>query len=66
MLVAWQHDEIPDLVHHVAGTKIAPKPWPGDRFDMVWVLDQAPGAIAWTFSQVPQLLLAGDSAQPIT
>ncbi|WCM25337.1 hypothetical protein NDN01_14835 [Sphingomonas sp. QA11] len=66
VLVAWQHDVIPDLVDHVAGSKIAPRPWPGDRFDMVWVLDQAPGATTWTFSQVPQLLLAGDSAQPIT
>ena len=61
VLVAWQHQQIPCLIANVAGTPLAPK-WPGERFDLVWVLDSADGGKSWTFSQVPQLLLAGDSA----
>ncbi|TND07999.1 MAG: hypothetical protein FD123_2682 [Bacteroidetes bacterium] len=35
-------------------------PWPGDRYDMVLVLDMAGGQIT-AFTQVPQMLLANDS-----
>ncbi|MCW3845686.1 hypothetical protein OF829_00425 [Sphingomonas sp. LB-2] len=61
VLVAWQHQQIPCLISNVAGTPLAPE-WPGDRFDLVWVLDLIDGA--WTFSQVPQMLIAGDSTAP--
>ncbi|PNE11458.1 MAG: hypothetical protein CR217_08855 [Beijerinckiaceae bacterium] len=36
----------------------APQYWPLDRFDLVWVFHKRDGT--WTFTQVPQLLLAGD------
>jgi hypothetical protein len=61
VLVAWQHQDIPALVDGVAGAGTSPSPWPGNRFDMVFVLDSQDGGATWTFSQVPQMLLAGDS-----
>jgi hypothetical protein len=37
-------------------------PWPADRYDLVFVFDRPAGSGAFTaFTQVPQLLLAGDS-----
>ena len=42
-----------------------PRHWPDDRFDVVWVLDQAGDGAPWTFAQVPQRLLAGDRARAI-
>ena len=65
VLVAWQHQKIPGIVTLIGGQGICPTAWPGNRFDMVWVLDSADGKTGWTFSQVPQLLLHGDSATPI-
>jgi hypothetical protein len=38
--------------------------WPDERFDIVWVLDR--DGERWKFSQLPQMLLAGDSEKPIT
>jgi hypothetical protein len=41
-----------------------PPVWPGHRFDLVWVFDlNADGT--WSFVQAPQLLLPGDSGNPI-
>ncbi len=38
-----------------------PSQWPGDRYDLVWVFDRPSGSGPITaFTQVPQLLLAGD------
>jgi hypothetical protein len=65
VLVAWQHQDIPTLVDDVAGAGTSPSPWPGDRFDMVFVLDSKDG-VTWKFSQVPQMLLQGDSTTWIT
>lgn len=63
VLVAWQHQQIACLVSLVAGAELAPQ-WPGDRFDLVWVLDSGDGT-SWRFHQVAQLLLAGDSDQTV-
>ncbi|WP_406634022.1 hypothetical protein [Amycolatopsis sp. WGS_07] len=61
-LISWQHEEIPAIV--AAFGAVAPRKWPDSRFDVVWVL--TPAGSGWTLAQVPQLLLAGDSADPIS
>lgn len=61
-LIAWKH-----LTMHVIAnlilenTSTAPQYWPYERYDLVWVFDRADGA--YKFTQVPQLLLAGDRAE---
>jgi hypothetical protein len=35
-------------------------PWPGDRYDMVFVFDLSSEGLITAFTQVPQMLLAGD------
>jgi hypothetical protein len=64
VLVAWEHHLIPKLVGALPNAPTVPQQWPDDRFDMVWVLDV--NGAGWTFSQKPQMLLAGDSDKPIT
>jgi hypothetical protein len=59
-LICWQHDDIPNIANKLLGKDVAPK-WPGDRFDMVWLLTYDATSKKYKFSQVPQLLLAGDS-----
>lgn len=63
ILIAWEHKLIPALIGLIPNAPEVPDAWPDDRFDMVWVLDQTESG--WTFSQLPQLLLAGDSSDPI-
>jgi len=63
VLVAWEHQLIPSLVGQLPNAPMVPHKWPDDRFDIVWVLD-TDGA-DWKFSQIPQMLLAGDSFKPI-
>ncbi|HTV91764.1 MAG TPA: hypothetical protein VMG98_03520 [Verrucomicrobiae bacterium] len=58
VLVAWEHKHIPLIANRF--TSNAPKVWPGDRFDVVWVLDRQSSG-SHSFVQVPQTLLAGDS-----
>jgi broad specificity phosphatase PhoE len=60
-LIAWQHEAIPAIANAIPGVSGAiPSTWPGGRFDIVWVFAlQSTGGYA--FSQVPQMLLAGDS-----
>ena len=36
-----------------------------ERFDMIWVFERAAGSSQRGFTQVPQLLLSGDRAEPI-
>jgi hypothetical protein len=66
VLIAWQHEAIPGIANQIVGnTTTVPQTWPGERFDLVWVFDWDAGAGAYLFTQVPQLLLAGDSPDPI-
>jgi hypothetical protein len=65
-LIAWQHQDIPAIGHHFlkhTGTSALtiPASWPDERYDLVWVFDRPSGSgPIISFSQVPQLLLAGD------
>jgi hypothetical protein len=74
VLISWPHGQIPYLAQQIPlSTNSEPLPtgkkvWPSDRFDMVWVFDpdtDPKNLGRYLFSQVPQLLLAGDSSQPI-
>jgi hypothetical protein len=62
-LVAWEHKRIRDLVAALTGGTVQGPHWKSDRFDMVLVLDR--DGTTWRLTQVPQLLLAGDSAKPL-
>jgi hypothetical protein len=64
VLIGWHHEKIPAIANAILGNSTtAPQHWPGKRFDMVWVFDLKDGA--WSFSQVAQMVLAGDSDKPI-
>lgn len=66
VLVAWEHKALCDLANAMmGGDERTPQRWPDDRFDVVWVFERDDASGAWQFSQVPQLLLAGDSDEPI-
>ena len=65
VLIAWQREGIPVIAETILGKSgIVPSKWPANRFDMVWVFDLQPGG-TYSFSQAPQMLLAGDLAAPI-
>jgi hypothetical protein len=64
VLIGWHHEAIPMIANAILrDDTTAPQHWSGDRFDMVWVFDRQGNG--WTFSQVPQMVLAGDSPTPI-
>lgn len=79
VLISWQHEDIPSIAEAIARvtdldvtpsspSTWPPPEWPGSRFDLVWVLDVTglPSPSGWTFTQVPQMLLPGDSSSVIT
>ena len=41
-----------------------PPKWPGHVYGLVWVFDLQPSGV-WSFAQVPELVMPGDSAKPI-
>ena len=62
VLICWDHAHIPALASAlplVRGTVI-PKAWPDDRYDVIWTFTRAAGD-EYSFGQVPQLLLSGDT-----
>ncbi len=65
VLIAWQHEGISAIANSILGAKIAPQSWPGDRFDLVFVFTLDPLDGTYSFAQVTQRLLAGDSASLI-
>lgn len=67
VLICWQHDAIPKIANLIIPQPNAiPQAWPDSRCDVIWVFDRpAAPAQPWTFSQVPQNLLAGDVDGPI-
>jgi len=65
VLICWEHGHIPALASSlpaIPGTAI-PQTWPGDRFDVIWTFTLVPEATPaqYTFGQVPQQLLSGDT-----
>ena len=58
VLVCWEHTLIHDAVSALPQTPATPPKWPGDRFDVVWILTAAPGG--WDFEQTPQRLMETD------
>jgi hypothetical protein len=60
-LIAWKHLTMHVIANLILGDKkTAPQYWPFDRYDLVWVFDRE--GEGYRFTQVPQLLLAGDRA----
>jgi len=65
-LICWEHKRIElitALIPRVKGEPPDRYHWPGTRFDMVFVFDRV--GDEYHFHQVPQLLLDGDSPDPI-
>jgi hypothetical protein len=66
VLICWQREYIPEIAAYILGNKkIAPRDWPEDRFDMIWVFDLNRSSSKYRFKQVPQKLLGGDGSRPI-
>ena len=62
VLICWDHAHIPALASAlplVDGTVI-PGTWPDDRFDVIWTFTLVTKD-EYSFTQVPQLLLSGDT-----
>jgi hypothetical protein len=66
VLVSWGHKHLAPIARAIPASDpgAIPDAWPGARFDMVWVFDLEPGGTRYSFRQVPEMLLAGDSAEP--
>lgn len=65
VLIAWEHLNIPKLAEAIFPLGPYPDVWPDERFDLVWIFDRTEAGPGWVFSQVPQLLLAGDQSSVI-
>jgi hypothetical protein len=47
VLVSWEHTLIHAAVSALPNAPATPEKWPGDRFDVVWILKAKPGG--WDF-----------------
>jgi hypothetical protein len=65
VLIAWQHENINLIANAILGANAAPQTWPKERFDVVFVLTLNSSQGTYSFAQVPQFLLAGDSTVPL-
>lgn len=66
VLICWAHEALPLIAALILGTTEGiPTAWPARRFDLVWVFDRTSSPPGWTFQQIPQMILAGDSTEPI-
>ncbi len=69
VLVSWEHKVLAASLMAGLGPGISvegnvPSAWPTDRFDVVWVFDHVTDD-HYRFRQVPQLVLDGDSSEPL-
>jgi hypothetical protein len=64
VLICWQHQNIPAIAKNMPispnNKTPVPSEWPDDRYDVVWIFDLDASTAAYTFNEIPQLLLAGD------
>jgi hypothetical protein len=64
VLICWEHHNIPRITNRFPisknNTNPVPDEWADDRYDVVWCFD-LDGAGAYSFNQIPQLLLGGDT-----
>jgi hypothetical protein len=69
VLICWEHKHIPVIASAlpVTGRTAIPGKWPGDRYDVIWSFTRVAesGPVRYTFGQIPQLLLAGDTGTVI-
>jgi len=63
-LVSWEHTAIPEIAQAIPSHADIPTSWPNERFDVVWSF--AYNGSDYDFTQIAQMLLPGDSEQPIT
>jgi hypothetical protein len=63
ILIAWRHEQIATIISGLGAVNPAPPAWPKNRYDMVYVLTR--NSSGWNFTQVPQMLLAGDALTAI-
>jgi hypothetical protein len=64
VLICWRHEEIVAIANAIAPGERIPKRWPGSRFDMVWIFEARSNG-SYRFSQLPELVMPGDSKLPI-
>jgi len=61
-LICWDHKFLPTVANAILGdTTTAPQKWKRKRFDVVWVFDWDSSTESYSFTQVPQELLPGDT-----
>jgi hypothetical protein len=66
VLICWEHRRIQKITARIPRRDGEPPDrykWPGTRFDVIFVFDR--DGERYGFQQVPQLLLDGDSPEPI-
>jgi hypothetical protein len=66
VLVCWDHKGMSAIANGILGnTTTAPQKWKRKRFDLVWVFDWDSSTQSYSFTQVPQELLPGDTSKVI-
>lgn len=60
VLISWEHDRIHHIANEIVDKKLVPQMWPENHYDMIYVFTQNSDG-TYDFSQVPQLLMKGDS-----
>jgi hypothetical protein len=63
VLACWRHETIAAIARSFVDDETPVPDWDARRFDMVWMLTPSEGR--WRLRQRPQLLLPGDSREPI-
>lgn len=61
VLIVWDHNKILELTRAITGAPL-PEEWPGERFDLIFLLKLRAHGSGYEFAQMPQLVLPGDLA----